>query len=91
MDRQQKYRIEDMADDVFGVKDVQNQLRVQREGAQSGRPIGQAIGQAWQSGSRLSGLSSSAARAERAPPPVPPSSSYTRRAGGRQDRQGARD
>lgn len=30
-DRMQKYRIEDMADDVFGVKEVQNELRVQRE------------------------------------------------------------
>ncbi len=30
-DRQQKYRIEDMADEVFGVKDVHNQIRVTRE------------------------------------------------------------
>lgn len=30
-DRQQKYRIEDMTDDVFGVKDVHNQIRVARE------------------------------------------------------------
>lgn len=33
-DRQQKYRIEDMAEDIFGVKDVQNQLRVQRESSE---------------------------------------------------------
>lgn len=35
-DRQQKYRIEDMADEVFGVKDVQNQIRVTRESGQGG-------------------------------------------------------
>lgn len=62
MDRQQKYRIEDIADDVFGVKDVQNQLRVQREGAgqsgsQSGSQSGNQSGS--QSDTRLSGMSSS--------------------------------
>ncbi|MFP3755119.1 BON domain-containing protein [Cupriavidus sp. SIMBA_020] len=62
MDRQQKYRIEDIADDVFGVKDVQNQLRVRREGAaqsgsQSDRQSDSQSGT--QSGSRLSGMSSS--------------------------------
>jgi hypothetical protein len=34
-DRQQKYRIEDMADEVFGVKDVHNQIRVARDDSDS--------------------------------------------------------
>ena len=29
-DRQQKYRVEDIADDVYGVKDLLNRLRVPR-------------------------------------------------------------
>lgn len=36
-DRQQKYRIEDIADDTFGVRDVHNQLRVQRQEGGQGR------------------------------------------------------
>ncbi|PLP97272.1 RNA-binding protein [Cupriavidus pauculus] len=42
-DRQQKYRIEDMAEEVFGVKDVHNQIRVTRESAMSGR-VGGGMG-----------------------------------------------
>ena len=49
-DRQQKYRIEDMADEVFGVKDVHNQIRVAREagmrGMEGGSPAGGASGAA---------------------------------------------
>lgn len=37
-DRQQKYRIEDIADEVFGVKDLVNHLRVARAGAEQSRP-----------------------------------------------------
>ncbi|MGO4307737.1 BON domain-containing protein [Cupriavidus sp. RAF12] len=51
-DRQQKYRIEDIAEDVFGVKDINNQLRVQRDG---GGPGGRRPG-----GSTASGTGSSA-------------------------------
>lgn len=36
-DRSQKHRIEDMADDTFGVKDVRNELRVERGQGQGGR------------------------------------------------------
>jgi osmotically-inducible protein OsmY len=72
MDRQQKYRIEDIADDVFGVKDVQNQLRVQREaGGQSGSQSGM------QSGSRLGGLSSSGSSGSASTTPGSSSSGYT--------------
>lgn len=35
-DRQQKYRIEDIADEVYGVKDVHNQIRLAREAGASG-------------------------------------------------------
>lgn len=54
-DRQQKFRIEDIAEDVFGVKDVQNQLRVQRESAR--QSSNEASGESLQQ--RVSGLSSS--------------------------------
>lgn len=50
-DRQQKYRIEDMADDVFGVKDVHNQIRVTRETA--GRPGSSSLSQMAQAGGGL--------------------------------------
>ncbi|MWL89057.1 BON domain-containing protein [Cupriavidus sp. SW-Y-13] len=72
-DRQQKYRIEDMADEVFGVKEVTNQLRVTRqEGGQGGQWTRQSsqpgltgqLGQAGQTASQnvagqTSGISSS--------------------------------
>lgn len=51
-DRRHKYRIEDIVDDTFGVRDVHNQLRVQREDSGQGRQgsvpqpgIGQGSGQ----------------------------------------------
>lgn len=35
-DRQQKFHIEDVADDTFGVSDVENQIRVERDGSRGG-------------------------------------------------------
>lgn len=52
-DRRQKYRIEDVADDCFGVKDVDNQVRVQRQGESGGASQGAAGGD-----QRISGISS---------------------------------
>ncbi|MNY73547.1 BON domain protein [compost metagenome] len=37
-DRLQKYRIEDIADEIFGVKDLVNHLRVARTGASEAHP-----------------------------------------------------
>ncbi|MGY2490348.1 BON domain-containing protein [Cupriavidus sp. CP313] len=37
-DRLQKYRIEDIADETFGVKDLVNHLRVARAGASEAHP-----------------------------------------------------
>jgi len=48
-DRQQKYRIEDMAEEVFGVKDVHNQIRVTRDTG-----MGSSAGQGRTGGSRTS-------------------------------------
>ncbi|MBY4896131.1 BON domain-containing protein [Cupriavidus sp. AU9028] len=40
-DRQQKFYIEDLADDTFGVTEVENQIRVDREGSRSGGKVPQ--------------------------------------------------
>ena len=64
-DRQQKYRIEDMAEEVFGVKDVHNEIRVTRDSTTGGGA------QARSSGSRLSpgsqGMNSPASQGSTAP------------------------
>lgn len=65
-DRQQKYRIEDMADEVFGVKDVHNQIRVTRDSAMGREGSGGREGQS--GGSRMSqGMSSPSSQGSTAP------------------------
>lgn len=54
-DRRQKYCIEDIADDIFGVREVHNQIRVQREGGQ----VEQRSGGSRPEDRRVSGVSAS--------------------------------